>query len=59
MIELDLARAHMAMRLEEANSYRIARDVQRQARATRGTRPVGGRRLRYFARMPVPNRAAG
>lgn len=59
MIDLDLARAHMAERLEEANSYRVARDVQRQARATRGTRPVGGRRLRYLAQRPVPEQAAG
>lgn len=52
MLQLDLARAHMDMRLAEANSYRSARDQQRQARA-RSTRLVGVRRVRQLANQPV------
>jgi hypothetical protein len=49
MIHLDLARAHIAMRLEEATSYRVARAQQRQARAG-SKRPAERRRFHYVAR---------
>jgi hypothetical protein len=48
----DLAGAHMAMRSEEARSFRNARSRQREARA-RGARPAGARRLSRFGRRPA------
>ena len=48
----DLARAHMAMRSEEAKSFRNARGRHGQARA-RGARPAGVRRLSGFGRKPT------